>query len=134
MRQGLGTVTAGGGVQRTRHAAVAPPVVAAPIASVGARDVREVGQFVRTRAAQLESCYQRAGRAIDPALAGTVHVAITIAGSGAVTGVDVRRRSWSGAGADAAEACIRATVRGWSLPASPETSGTYIFPFHFSRG
>jgi hypothetical protein len=89
---------------------------------------------VRARAAQLESCYERVGRAADPALAGTIHVAITVAGSGAVTGVAITRRSWSGPGAEPAEGCIRSTIRGWSFPAADETTGTYTFPFNFSRG
>jgi hypothetical protein len=45
----------------------------------------------------------------------------------------VTKRSWSGAGAAGAEACILRVVRGWRLPASGTAPATYSFPFNFSR-
>jgi hypothetical protein len=101
---------------------------------VGAgRDVSELGNFVRSREAQLRFCYQERGLKVNPGLAGTVNVSITITGSGNVTGADVTSRTWSGGGAAEAESCILDKIRGWRFPSSSAGGGTYAFPFNFTR-
>ncbi len=131
---GIGGVGRGGGVTAAAVRVSAPRVVAAPRGSGPGRDVSDLGTFVRQRQAQLRDCYVRNGLSANPNLAGTVTVAITIAGSGAVTGADATSSTWSGQqGASAAESCILSRIRGWRFPASSVGEGTYSFPFNFTK-
>jgi hypothetical protein len=128
----IGGVRAGGSVSRTAEQ-IAPPaaVPVAPITAAG--DAATVGTFVRGHESQLRFCYQESGLRINPALAGLVTVAIDVAANGSVSSANVTRRTWSGAGAAEAEACILRAIRGWRLPASGGVAATYSFPFNFSR-
>lgn len=131
---GIGGVGRGGGVSAASVRVSAPRVVAAPRGSGPGRDVSELGTFVRQRQAQLRDCYVRNGLSVNPNLAGTVTVAITIASSGAVTGADATGSTWSGQeGAAASESCILSRIRGWRFPSSSVGEGTYSFPFNFTK-
>ena len=130
---GVGGVGGGGGVN-------AAPVRVGRIATVRAentsgpsRDVSELGTFVRSREAQLRFCYVEQGLKVNPSLAGTITVAITLTGSGSVTDADITNRTWGGAGASAAESCILSKIRSWRFPASSAGGGTYSFPFNFTK-
>lgn len=130
---GVGGVGGGGGV-------VAAPVRVGRIATVRAenttgpsRDVSELGTFVRSREAQLRFCYVEQGLKVNPSLAGTITVAITLTGSGNVTDADITNRTWGGAGASSAESCIVSKIRSWRFPASSAGGGTYSFPFNFTK-
>jgi hypothetical protein len=96
------------------------------------RDPAKLGQFVRARSAQLQFCYHEA-LARHPNLAGAVTMSITIAGTGEVTRVGVSERSWSGAGTDEVESCLRRKIRAWKFPAADESRGTYPFSLSFTR-
>ena len=72
------------------------------------------------------------GLRADPTLAGSVTLAVTLAEGGRVTGAAITRRSWSGPGAAAAEACILERVRAWELPPAG-AAGRYDFSFSFTR-
>jgi hypothetical protein len=96
--------------------------------------VSELGAFVRSRESQLRYCYTEQGLKVNPALAGTVNVAITLTASGNVTGVDARAGSMSGAGTEQVTSCIENRVRAWRFPASESEGGTYSFPFSFTKG
>jgi hypothetical protein len=113
---------------------VAPPSVihAEKIGGPG-RNVSDLGNYVRGRQSQLQFCYQEYGLKVNPGLAGTINVAVTLTGAGSVTGVDVTNRTWSGAGASATEACIRQKVMSWRFPPSEQGGGTYSFSFVFSK-
>ncbi|HEX6058382.1 MAG TPA: AgmX/PglI C-terminal domain-containing protein [Gemmatimonadaceae bacterium] len=131
---GIGGVGAGGGVRAGTVRVRAPAVVEAPSVSGGGRDVSDLGTFVRQREAQLRFCYQEQGLKVNPNLAGTVTVAISIAGSGNVTGARVTNRTWSGPGSSAAESCMLSKIRSWNFPSAGESgAGTYSFPFNFTR-
>ncbi|MGH7663140.1 MAG: AgmX/PglI C-terminal domain-containing protein [Gemmatimonadaceae bacterium] len=95
------------------------------------RDHGELRGIVRGYDAQLNFCYEEARR-VDPTLAGTATVVITIAGSGNVTDVTVTERSWKGEGAREAESCIGSKIRAWHFPSSEEILGTYAFSFNFT--
>ena len=128
----IGGVTSGGTVSRsTQQVAALPVVPVAPLPLSG--DVGTMGTFVRAHESQMRFCYQERGLMVNPALAGSITVAMTVAANGAVSGATVTKRSWSGPGAAETEACIVRVVRGWRLPASGSTAGTYSFPFNFSR-
>lgn len=130
---GVGGVGGGGGISAAR-VRVSPPTVRASEAPAGrGRDVSELGTFVREREAQLRNCYTQYGLAANPNLAGTINVAITITGSGNVTGVNITSRTWGGAGASAAESCIVGRIRSWKFPSSDLGGGTYAFPFNFTK-
>ena len=130
---GIGGVGAGGGIQRAGVRVSAPAPVRAENLGGNRRDVGELGQFVRSRESQLRFCYQEYGLKANPSLAGTVTVAISLTGSGDVTGVNITNRTWSGAGASEAESCIRNKIESWRFPSSDAGGGTYSFPFNFTR-
>ncbi len=130
---GIGGVGAGGGVTRAAVRVQAPtPINVDPLAGPG-RNVDELGTYVRSRESQLRFCYQENGLKVNPGLAGSITVAIDIASSGSVQGAQVTRRTWSGAGASESEGCILRTIRGWRFPSSSRATGTYSFPFSFTR-
>lgn len=130
---GIGGVGAGGGITRAAVRVSAPAPVRAENLGGNRRDVGELGQFVRSRESQLRFCYQEYGLKANPSLAGTVTIAISLTGSGDVTGVNITNRTWSGPGASEAESCIRSKIESWRFPASDAGGGTYSFPFNFTK-
>ena len=131
---GIGGVGTGGGMTRGAVRVSAPSVVSAPDLGGPGRDVGELGAFVRSRESQLRYCYTEQGLKVNPNLAGTINVAITLTGSGSVTGVDARPGSMSGAGTDQVTSCIEGRIRSWKFPSSEAGGGTYSFPFSFTKG
>ena len=131
---GIGGVGAGGGMTRGAVRVSAPSVVSAPDLGGPGRDVSELGSFVRSRESQLRYCYTEQGLKVNPNLAGTINVAITLTGSGSVTGVDARPGSMGGAGTDQVTSCIEGRIRSWKFPSSEAGGGTYSFPFSFTKG
>ncbi len=130
---GIGGVGGGGSVGRASVTVTAPSVVKAENLGGPGRNVEELGSFVRGRQSQLRFCYEEHGLKVNPNLAGTVTVAVTMTGAGSVTAVNIVRRTWSGAGADDTEACIRSRISGWRFPPSDAGGGTFNFPFNFTR-
>ena len=128
----IGGVRGSGGVGRVAVAVAALEVrpLDPPPGSGGAATA--LGTWVRGQESALRFCYEESLRG-DPALAGSVTVAITLAASGAVSNAEVTRRSWSGKGAAEAEACMLRTIRGWRFPEGGRSGGTYAFPFSFTR-
>jgi hypothetical protein len=96
------------------------------------RDVGELGTYVRSRESQLRFCYQEYGLKVNPRLAGSVTVNIVVGSSGSVSGVNIGRRTWSGAGSAQTESCIRTKIRSWHFPRSSAGEGTYAFSFNFT--
>ena len=130
---GVGGGGGGGGVTAARVSVRAPAVRAAENLGGAGRDVSELGTFVRSREAQLRFCYQERGLKVNPSLAGTINVSITLTGSGNVTGAEVTSRTWGGNGASDAESCILGKIRSWRFPSSSAGGGTYAFPFNFTK-
>jgi hypothetical protein len=109
-----------------------PRATGSTAGTAGPGDGAQLGTVVRSRESQLRFCYVESGLRVDPALAGSVTLAVTIEPSGAVTAAGVAQRSWSGEGASAAETCILQKVRGWRFPARGG-GGSYEFSFSFTR-
>ncbi|MGH7718089.1 MAG: AgmX/PglI C-terminal domain-containing protein [Gemmatimonadaceae bacterium] len=130
---GIGGVAGGTGVGRATVTVQAPVAVRAENIGGPGRDVSELGSYVRGRQSQLRFCYEEYGLKVNPNLAGTVTVAVTLTGTGGVTGVNVSNRTWSGPGAAEAESCIRSRITSWRFPQSEAGGGTYSFPFNFTR-
>ena len=130
---GLGGVGGGGNVGFATVRVAPPSVIRAEKTGGPGRNVADLGNYVRGRQSQLQFCYQEYGLKVNPQLAGTVGVAVTLTGTGKVTGMDITRRSWSGPGAAEAERCIRERVLGWTFPPSDQGGGTYSFSFVFSK-
>lgn len=130
---GLGGVGGGGAVGFASVSVAPPSVIHAEKVGGPGRNVADLGNYVRGRQSQLQFCYQEYGLKVNPNLAGTVNVAVTLTGAGTVTGVDITRRTWSGPGASAAEACIKQRVLRWRFPPSDQGGGTYSFSFVFSK-
>lgn len=130
---GIGGVGSGGGISRAPVRVSAPRVVDAPALGGPGRNMDDLGTYVRSREPQLRFCYNEHGLKTNPSLAGTVAVNITIAGSGAVNGVNVTGGSLAGSGASAVHNCIRQRIQGWRFPSSSVGAGTYHFSFSFTR-
>lgn len=106
------------------------PIVAAPALGNAVADVTAMGSFVRTRVAQLQSCYERNG---GSDLAGVVALRLTIGDAGMVRSAEIERRSWSGPGAAATEQCMVDVARGWRMPFAA-AGATVTIPVSFTRG
>ena len=131
---GIGGVGPGGGTVSRTPVRIAPPrPIDAPAVGGVRRDVSELGTFVRSRESQLRFCYNEYGLKVNPSLAGSVSAAVTLTPAGAVTGVNMTNRTWSGAGASETEQCVEQKIRGWRFPASDAGGGTYSFSFSFTR-
>jgi hypothetical protein len=130
---GLGGVGGGGGVGFATVRVAPPSVIHAENVGGPGRNVADLGDYVRGRNSQLQFCYSEYGLKVNPQLAGSVTVAVTLTSEGSVTGVDITRKTWSGPGAAEAESCIRQRISGWKFPSSEHGGGTYSFSFSFSR-
>jgi hypothetical protein len=130
---GLGGVGGGGGVGFATVRVAPPSVIHAENVGGPGRNVSDLGDYVRGRNSQLQFCYSEYGLKVNPQLAGSVTVAVTLTSDGAVTGVDITRHTWSGPGAAEAESCIKQRINGWKFPSSEHGGGTYSFSFSFSR-
>ena len=128
---GIGGVGGAGSVVRSAVSVSAPRVVAEEF-SGPRRDVTQLGSIMRDRQAVLQSCYTQQGLTVNPKLAGTMDVAITLNSAGSVARVAATPRSMSGAGTSEVASCIEAKIRNWKFPASDAGSGTYSFPFSFT--
>lgn len=130
---GLGGVGGGGGVGFATVRVAPPSVIHAENVGGPGRNVSDLGDYVRGRNSQLQFCYTEYGLKVNPQLAGSVTVAVTLTSEGAVTGVDITRHTWSGPGSAEAESCIKQRISGWKFPSSEHGGGTYSFSFSFSR-
>jgi hypothetical protein len=130
---GIGGVTGGGGFGQQGVRISAPRVVGAPSVGGVGRDVGELGTAVREHQSQLQFCYQEYGLKVNPSLAGSITLSLSLTGTGAVTNAVVTNRTWSGPGSDAAESCILQRARGWHFPASQAGAGTFEFTFNFNK-
>ena len=130
---GLGGVGGGGGVGFATVRVAPPSVIHAENVGGPGRNVSDLGDYVRGRNSQLQFCYSEYGLKVNPQLAGSVAVAVTLTSEGAVTGVDITKHTWSGPGAAEAESCIKQRISGWKFPSSERGGGTYSFSFSFSR-
>ena len=130
---GLGGVGGGGGIGFATVRVAPPSVIHAENVGGPGRNVSDLGDYVRGRNSQLQFCYSEYGLKVNPSLAGSVSVAVTLTSDGAVTGVDITKRTWSGPGAAEAESCITQRISGWKFPSSEHGGGTYSFSFSFSR-
>ena len=122
---GLGTVS-GGGVARNA-VTIAPPEVRA-VAGAAPGITSEVGQTARAHVPQLERCYHQEGLSRNAELAGLVRLGMTIEG-GRVTAAQIVDRTWAGAGAAEAEACLVRVARGWRLGGS---DARIVLPLSFT--
>ena len=131
---GIGGVGPGGGTVSRTPVRIAPPrPIDAPSVAGARRDVSELGTFVRGRESQLRFCYNEYGLKVNPSLAGSVSASVTLTPAGAVSGVDITNRTWSGEGARETERCLAEKIRGWRFPPSEAGGGTYAFSFSFTR-
>jgi hypothetical protein len=131
---GIGQVNAAGSVTRASIAVAAPTIVRGGEGGGGGRDMTQLGTFVRAKQAQLQFCYQEQGLALNPNLAGSVHVDVTLDAAGAVSDARVTSRTWSGAGTAETERCIVSRVKTWSFPASAKSGAeSYAFSFIFNK-
>ncbi|MDB4909394.1 MAG: hypothetical protein JWO39_217 [Gemmatimonadetes bacterium] len=130
---GLGGVGGGGGVGFATVRVAPPSVIHAENVGGPGRNVSDLGDYVRGRNSQLQFCYSEYGLKVNPQLAGSVAVAVTLTSDGAVTGVDITKHTWSGPGAAEAETSIKQRINGWKFPSSGHGGGTYSFSFSFSR-
>jgi hypothetical protein len=129
----LGGVNGGGAIGHEGVSVSAPRAI--DVAGFGGptRDVGALGTSVREHESQLRFCYDEYGLKVNPDLAGSVTVALTLTATGSVSAAKVSRRTWSGPGASAAEGCILQKAAAWQFPSSSSGAGTFEFSFNFSR-
>ena len=130
--RGIGGVRAGRDVGRAVVSVTGPAVVAVAPPTTDGGGGAALGTFVRGREPELRFCYEE-GLKLNPNLAGSVTVSITLSAVGAISNAGVTDRTWSGRGAAEAEACMLRMIRGWRLGGSERAPGTYSFPFSFTR-
>ena len=123
---GLGNVR-NGGVSRTA-VTIGPPDVRAVAPGAAGGDAAAMGQTARAHVPQLARCYHDEGLSRNRSLAGLVRLALTVE-AGRVTSAAIVDRSWTGAGAAEAEACLLRTVRGWRLGTS---DARIVLPLSFT--
>ena len=128
---GIGGVVGNAGVGRAAVVVTGPEVRALDLPRDGMGSTLALGTFVRGREPELRFCYQESLKA-NPALAGSVSMALTIAAGGTISNAVVARRSWRGTGVAEAEACMLRSIRNWRFSGS-ERPGTYTFQFSFTR-
>jgi hypothetical protein len=129
----IGGVQGGGGFGAQAVRISAPKVIDAPSLGGPTRDIGELGTQVRDHQSQLRFCYDEFGLKVNPSLAGSVTMAITLTGGGAVTKAEITSHTWNGAGVEAVESCILQRAHGWRFPASAAGGGTYEFSFNFTK-
>jgi hypothetical protein len=129
----IGGVTGGAGIGHEGVSVSAPRAINVTGFGGPTRDVGELGTAVREHESQLRFCYDEYGLKVNPDLAGSVTVALTLTAGGAVTNATVSRRTWSGPGASPAEGCILQKARAWQFPPSSTGAGTFEFAFNFSK-
>lgn len=129
----VGAVGAGAGIGHAGVAVSAPRAVAgAPLGSPG-RDASALGNAVREHEPQLRFCYQEYGLKVNPSLAGSVTLSLTINVAGSIKAATLPDRTWAGSGVAATESCILDKVRAWSFPSAAGGAGTYEFSFNFTN-
>ena len=126
----FGAVHGGAPIRHTDLHVKPLPIVSAPAPGAALADATEMGAFVRTRVAQLESCYERVG---GTDLGGVVALQLTIGDAGAVRSANIVRRTWSGPAAAATERCLLDLVKDWRIP-SASAGATVTIPISFTRG
>jgi outer membrane biosynthesis protein TonB len=129
----IGGVAGSAGIGHEGIGVSAPRAIDVPNLGGPSRDMGELGTSVRNHESQLRFCYDEYGLKVNPGLAGSVTIAITMTGSGAVTGAKVSRRTWSGPGSAETEACVLQRARAWNFPSSSAGGGTFEFSFNFTK-
>ena len=129
----IGGVAGGAGIGHEGVSVSAPRAIDVPGLGGPTRDVGELGTSVREHESQLRFCYDEYGLKLNPALAGSVTIAITMTGGGSVTNAAVSRRTWSGPGSAETESCVLQKVREWRFPSSSAGGGTFEFSFNFTK-
>lgn len=130
--RGIGGVRSGGNVGRAVVSVTGPSVVAVAPPTTDGGGAAALGTFVRGREPELRFCYEE-NLKLNPSLAGSVTVSITVSAGGGIADAGVTDRTWSGRGAMEAEACMLRMIRGWRLAGPGHAAGTYSFPFSFTR-
>ena len=129
----LGGVGGGNAIRATPVRVSPLPVVAAPLADASGRSTDDLGTVVRQHQLQLRECYVRSGLVVNPQLAGTVTLSLSIAPTGAVSTAKVARSTWAGQpGAADTESCLLAQIRRWRF-APAQHEGTFLFPINFTK-
>jgi hypothetical protein len=127
--QSLGEVKDRSAIAHTEARVSELPRVMAPPLGTEMANGAEMGAFVRGRAAQLQTCYERTGGD----LAGVVALRLTIGPAGTVRAAEIVRRTWSGPAAAATETCLLDMARRWHVPFGAD-GATITLPISFTRG
>ena len=105
--------------------------VAAPPAARGSLSKDVIGKIVRKHASEIKACYEPRLQQ-NPGLSGTVTVAFTIAGNGAVSESSIARDDMHD---PTIEGCIRDRISTWRFP-EPKGHGVVhvTYPWTFRAG
>ena len=106
-----------------------PPLAA--IAADSARSDAEVRASVLRNTNDIRRCYETEGLPRNPALAGRMHLTLTIAPTGIVSDVSVDSLALRGPGTLEVARCVAIRARNWRFERGNFATETHSFPLDF---
>ena len=116
---------------------LAAALLAAPVATTppspgdSLRAGGEVRAVVLRNASDVRRCYESEGLPRNPALRGSIELALTIQPTGVVSEVRVDSLALQGPGSVEVARCIAVHARHWRFERGPFEAETHLFPFNF---
>ena len=97
------------------------------------RSDEEIRLVALRHARDVRSCYEHEGLRLDPRLAGTLEVELTVSPSGRVERATARPATLRGAGSIAVATCVTTVARNWRYEAGPYSREVIVYPFALAR-
>src|SRR5512147_3252419 len=102
------------------------------LASDSMRTDRDIRLAALRHVADVKRCYEREGLARNPALTGTVDVAVTVLATGVVSEATATSVDMEGVAAREVARCLTTAIRHWRFDRGPYAVETIVFPFRFT--
>ncbi|MDB4907383.1 MAG: hypothetical protein JWO05_2167 [Gemmatimonadetes bacterium] len=97
------------------------------------RTDREIRLVALRHAADIRSCYEREGLRVDPGLAGTMEVELTVAPNGRVERAFASAATLRGQGGAAVVKCVSGAARNWRYEPGAYAREVIVYPFALVR-
>jgi hypothetical protein len=101
-------------------------------ASDSTRTDRDIRLAALRHVGDVKRCYEREGLARNPALTGTVDVAVTVLATGVVSDATATTVDMEGVAAREVARCLTTAIRNWRFDRGPYAVETIVFPFRFT--
>jgi outer membrane biosynthesis protein TonB len=89
-------------------------------------DLRDVALH---HASEVKHCYETQGLKLNPTLAGTIEVSLTVLPTGRVDSVAVTSSQLAGVGKREVESCVTMVARNWRFDRGPYGVERIVYPF-----